>query len=212
MAKGEFVPARILVDSRRVTAPNIPSLSDMPFRAHRNIAPPKRQRHRVQFLFVLHLRSHVGCEQTYAIERLALAKMQLYSGSSHLFNWRHTRLPRSAIVGACPRSPTPPESFASAVYPPAPSPCTSRRHDSWSPCLTKPGTRRAPHRLNEAKKAGQDMTAPQCPHCCTGQGRWIESPDLRHTIDDFICVTCGDFWAPPMTTPVRVGDMWSRPA
>jgi hypothetical protein len=64
----------------------------------------------------------------------------------------------------------------------------------------------------EAKKAGQGMTTPRCPHCCTGQGRWIEQPDLRHKIDYFIYVTCGYFWAAPMATPGRVGDLRSREA
>ena len=53
---------------------------------------------------------------------------------------------------------------------------------------------------SEAEKAGERITRPPCPHCPTGEGRWVEGLTLRHRVDSFICVTCGHFWTAPMST------------
>jgi hypothetical protein len=52
----------------------------------------------------------------------------------------------------------------------------------------------------ETEKADKGMTAPLCPHCRAGRGRWIEQPNLRQQIDHFICVICGHYWAAPLAT------------
>jgi hypothetical protein len=53
---------------------------------------------------------------------------------------------------------------------------------------------------SEAGKAGERLTRPPCPHCPTGEGRWVEGLTVRHRVDSFICVACDHFWTAPMST------------